>query len=70
MTQILEVSCATVAGFLAPVLRVLLTHVEVGHTAVSQDHDELCLISPPLLLASCIQILAEAPQSIVARLRC
>lgn len=59
MTQILEAWSAVVPGFLTAVLRVALTHAEVGHTAVSQDHDELCLIRPPLLLASCIQVLAD-----------
>lgn len=35
----------------------LLTHPEVGHTTVSQDHDEFGLVGPPLLLPSSVQVL-------------
>ena len=37
--------------------RPILTHVEVGHAAVSQQHDEFGLIRPPLLLPSSKQVL-------------
>lgn len=34
-----------------------LTHAEVGHAAVSQDHDEFGLVRPPLLLSCGVQVL-------------
>lgn len=55
-------------GFHVGVLRVFLTHAQVGYAAVSQDHDELCLVRPPLLLAGCKQILADTQQSSFWRL--
>lgn len=35
----------------------VLTHAEVGHTAISQDHDEFGLVGAPLRLSSFIQVL-------------
>lgn len=35
-------------------LTAVLTHAEVGHAAVSQDHDEFGLVGPPLLFSGCV----------------
>lgn len=44
-------------------LRAVFTHAEVGHTAVSQDHDEFGLVGPPLLFPSCIQVLRRGEKA-------
>lgn len=52
-------------------LRAVLTHVEVGHAAVSQDHDEFGLVGPKLLFSSCIQLLCigkTAPVEIMEKI--
>lgn len=43
--------------------RAILTHAEVGHTAVSQDHDEFGLVGPPLLFSGCVQILCRGKEA-------
>lgn len=53
-----------------PHCSIALTHAEVRHTAVPQDHDEFRLVGSPLLFPGCKQVLIKWVQQLPLNVRC